>query len=103
LLDSRAECTTGSRTLAGKGAAQNINIKIDRDNKRAAAIQIFRQFHYLKKKPHWDNHFWANGCCVDAVEIDAEMIRQYLKYQEKLEKNLELDFGRIVKSRQQLG
>ncbi|MBM7072281.1 transposase [Shewanella sp. 202IG2-18] len=39
------------------------------------------------------NHFWAKGYCVDTVGVDAEMIRKYVKYQEKLEKQQEgLDF-----------
>ena len=58
--------------------------------KGKTAIQVFRQFPYLKKKPYWGNHFWAKGYCVDTVGVDAEMIRQYVKYQEKLERNLEL-------------
>ena len=61
--------------------------------KGKAAIQIFRQFPYLKKKPYWGNHFWAKGYCVDTVGVDAEMIRQYVKYQEKLERNLGLKFN----------
>ena len=60
--------------------------------KGRTAIQVFRQFPYLKKKPYWGNHFWAKGYCVDKVGVDAEMIRQYVKYQEKLERNLELTF-----------
>ena len=60
--------------------------------KGKTAIQVFRQFPYLKKKPYWGNHFWAKGYCVDTVGVDAEMIRQYVKYQEKLERNLELEF-----------
>ena len=60
--------------------------------KGKTAIQVFRQFPYLKKKPYWGNHFWAKGYCVDTVGVDAEMIRQYVKYQEKLERNLELRF-----------
>jgi putative transposase len=61
--------------------------------KGKAAIQVFHQFPYLKKKPYWGNHFWAKGYCVDTVGVDAEMIRQYVKYQEKLERNLELNFN----------
>ncbi len=60
--------------------------------KGKTAIQVFRQFPYLKKKPYWGNHFWAKGYCVDTVGVDAEMIRQYVKYQEKLERNHELRF-----------
>jgi len=60
--------------------------------KGKTALQIFKQFPDLKKKPYWGNHFWAKGYCVDTVGVDAEMIRQYVKYQEKLERNLEFDF-----------
>ncbi len=59
--------------------------------KGRTAIQIFRQFSYLKVKPYWGNHFWAKGYCVDTVGVDSEMIRQYVKYQEKMERNVELD------------
>ncbi len=57
--------------------------------KGKSAIQIFKQFPYLKKKPYWGNHFWAKGYCVDTVGVDAEMIRKYVKYQEKIERGLE--------------
>lgn len=59
--------------------------------KGKTALQMFRQFTYLKEKPYWGNHFWAKGYCVDTVGVDAEMIRKYVKYQEQLEKNLKLD------------
>ena len=59
--------------------------------KGRTAIQIFRQFPYLKEKPYWRNHFWAKGYCVDTVGVDAEMIRKYVKYQENRERNLKLD------------
>ena len=62
--------------------------------KGKTALQIFKQFPYLKVKPYWGNHFWAKGYCVDTVGVDADMIRQYVKYQEKMERNLELDFNK---------
>ena len=43
--------------------------------KGKTALQVFRQFSYLKDKPYWGNHFWAKGYCVDTVGVDAEMIR----------------------------
>jgi len=46
-------------------------------------------FPCLKKKPYWGDHFWAKGYCVDTVGVDAEMIRKYVKFQEKIEKDLE--------------
>ena len=60
--------------------------------KGKTALQVFRQFAYLKHKPYWGNHFWAKGYCVDTVGVDAEMIRKYVKYQEQRERTLELDF-----------
>jgi len=57
--------------------------------KGRAAIRVFKQFPYLKKRPYWGNHFWAKGYCVDTVGLDAEMIRKYVKYQETLEKQQE--------------
>jgi putative transposase len=43
----------------------------------------------LKKKPYWGNHFWSKGYCVDTVGLDSEMIRNYVKYQEKQERRAE--------------
>lgn len=61
--------------------------------KGRTAIRVFKQFPYLKKKPYWGNHFWAKGYCVDTVGLNEEMIKRYVKYQEKLEKQQEqLDF-----------
>lgn len=53
--------------------------------KGKTAIQIFRQFPDLKKKPYWGNHFWARGYCVDTVGLNHEMIQKYVKFQEKEE------------------
>ncbi len=57
--------------------------------KGKTAIQVFRQFPYLKKKPYWGNHFWAKGYCVDTVGMDEEKIRKYVKYQENKDKQAE--------------
>ncbi len=53
--------------------------------KGQTSIKLFKQFHQLRKKPYWGNHFWAKGYCVDTVGMDADMIRKYVKYQEKRE------------------
>ena len=49
------------------------------------SMRMFHQFRHLKKKPYWGNHFWAKGYCVDTVGLDADMIRKYVRYQEKKE------------------
>ena len=41
--------------------------------KGRTALQVFKQFSYLKQNTYWGNHFWAKGYYVDTVGIDAEM------------------------------
>nr|WP_051143721.1 IS200/IS605 family transposase [Psychromonas hadalis] len=90
-LCCRAKRTAKSCTLIGTPPERSIS-EVLGAVKRRTAIRVFKQFPYLKKKPYWGNHFWAKGYCVDTVGVDAEMIRKYVKYQEKLEKQHELKF-----------
>ena len=53
--------------------------------KGQTSIKLFKKFREFRKKPYWGNHFWAKGYCVDTVGIDADMVRKYVKYQEKQE------------------
>ncbi|MFH1153201.1 MAG: transposase [Pseudomonadota bacterium] len=53
------------------------------------SMKLFHQFRQLKKKPYWGNHFWAKDYCVDTVGLDADMIRKYVRYQERKEKQEE--------------
>lgn len=63
--------------------------------KGKSALRVFTRFPYLKQKPYWGNHFWAKGYCVDTVGVDADMIRKYVKYQEKQEQSqIQMKFGR---------
>jgi putative transposase len=48
---------------------------------------VFKKFPYLKGKPYWGNHFWAPGYCVDTIGLAEEMIRKYVKYQNKKDSN----------------
>ncbi len=57
--------------------------------KGRVAIRILNKFKKLKQNPYWGNHFWAKGYCVDTVGLDREMIRKYVKHQEKKEKRVE--------------
>ena len=57
--------------------------------KGRTAIRVLNKFRKLKQIPYWGNHLWARGYCVDTVGLDAEMIRKYVKYQEKQEKKAE--------------
>jgi len=54
--------------------------------KGRTAIRVFKKFPYLRERPYWGNHFWADGYCVDTVGLDEEMIRKYVVYQERKER-----------------
>jgi putative transposase len=51
--------------------------------KGKTAIQAFQKSPNLRTKQYWGNHFWSAGYCVGTVGMDAEMIRKYVKFQDK--------------------
>ena len=53
------------------------------------AIKLFKSYPKMKKKPYWGNHFWARGYFVSTVEIDEDVIKRYVKYQEEEGKRIE--------------
>jgi putative transposase len=58
--------------------------------KGRCAIRVFAKFPKLKQKPYWGNHFWARGYCLDTIGLDMEKILRYVKYQENIEKQMEI-------------
>ena len=62
--------------------------------KGKSAVRIHRQV-LGTKGTLFGRSFWARGYCVSTVGIDEHQIRQYIKEQEKLEKDqeqMDLDF-----------
>lgn len=55
------------------------------------AISLFKSYPKFKQKPYWGNHFWARGYFVNTVGLDEDLIRRYVKYQEKREKQRETE------------
>ncbi len=53
------------------------------------AIKLFKSYPQMKQKPYWGNHFWARGYFVSTVGIDEDVIKRYVKHQEKEEKQIE--------------
>ncbi len=47
------------------------------------AIKVFRSYPKLKRKLYWGNHFWSRGYFVSTVGLDEELIRRYIRFQEK--------------------
>ena len=62
--------------------------------KGRTAIRIFKQFPNLKQRPYWGNHFWAPGYCVDTVGLDSDMIKKYVQYQERQERQGKFSFAK---------
>jgi putative transposase len=41
------------------------------------------------RKKLWGNHFWSRGYFVDTVGVNEEIIRRYVRHQEKTEQTQE--------------
>ncbi|MBL4293623.1 transposase, partial [Vibrio fluvialis] len=52
-------------------------------------IRLFNKFPYLRKKKLWGNHFWQRGYFVDSVGMNEEIIRRYVRYQDRVGKEEE--------------
>ena len=50
--------------------------------KGKSALQIFRKFVRLRKR-YFGQHFWSRGYAVTTVGMDEEMIRKYVRWQQK--------------------
>ena len=52
--------------------------------KGKTAIRMFNKFPELRKK-YWGSHFWSRGYYINTVGKNEEMIREYIKNQDKLD------------------
>ncbi len=52
------------------------------------AIRLFQRYERLGKRL-WGRHVWSRGYCVSTVGINEEQIRQYVRWQEKKDKDIE--------------
>ena len=103
------EVEIGIRTFAEQSECEVVELNVQQDHvhllvmvppkvsistlvgrlKGRTAIRVLNKFRQLRQKPYWGNHLWARGYCVDTVGMDAEMVRKYVKYQEKKERQNE--------------
>jgi putative transposase len=58
------------------------------------AIRLFERYERLGRK-YWGRHLWARGYCVSTVGMDEEMIRTYVRWQEKRERTSEQRQGKL--------
>ena len=56
--------------------------------KGKSAIRMFRDYLQVKRN-FTGRHFWARGYCVSTVGLDEQMIREYIRNQEREEKRQE--------------
>ena len=52
------------------------------------AIRLFQRYEKIGKL-YWGRHLWSRGYCVSTIGIDEERIRQYVRWQEKKEQDIE--------------
>ena len=52
------------------------------------AIRLLQRYEKLGKR-FWGRHLWGRGYCVSTVGIDEERIREYVRWQEKKQREIE--------------
>ena|SRR5215203_1846651 len=52
------------------------------------AIRLFQRYERIGKR-FWGRHLWSRGYCVSTIGINEEQIRQYVRWQEKKDKEIE--------------
>jgi len=52
------------------------------------ALRLFQRYERLGKR-YWGRHLWARGYCVSTVGLNEQQIREYVKWQETKEKEIE--------------
>ena len=52
------------------------------------SLRLFQRYERMGKR-YWGRHLWARGYCVSTVGLNEQQIREYVKWQEKKEKEIE--------------
>ena len=52
------------------------------------ALRLFQRYEQIGKR-YWGRHLWSRGYCVSTVGLNEKQIREYVKYQEKKEKEID--------------
>ena len=58
------------------------------------ALRLLSRYERLGKQ-YWGRHLWGRGYCVSTIGIDETRIREYVRWQEKKQKELEELQGRL--------
>jgi putative transposase len=52
------------------------------------SLRIFERYEKIGKR-YWGRHLWSRGYCVSTVGLTEELIRRYVRHQEKMYKQIE--------------
>jgi len=52
------------------------------------SLNLFQRYEKLGKR-YWGRHLWSRGYCVSTVGLNEHEICEYVKWQEKKEKEIE--------------
>ena len=52
------------------------------------ALRLFQRYERLGKR-YWGRHLWSRGYCVSTVGLNEEQIREYVKWQERKEREID--------------
>ena len=52
------------------------------------SLRLFQKYERVGKR-YWGRHLWSRGYCVSTVGLTEELIRRYVRHQEKMDKQIE--------------
>lgn len=52
------------------------------------SLRMFQKYERIGKR-YWGRHLWSRGYCVSTVGLTEELIRRYVRHQEKMDKQME--------------
>ena len=58
------------------------------------ALRLLNRYERLGKQ-FWGRHLWSRGYCVSTIGIDETRIREYVRWQEKKQKEIEKLQGKL--------
>ena len=52
------------------------------------SLRLFQKYERVGKR-YWGRHLWSRGYCISTVGLNEDLIRRYVKHQEKMDKEQE--------------
>jgi putative transposase len=53
------------------------------------SLRLFQRYERVGKR-YWGRYLWSRGYCVSTVGLTEELIRRYVRHQEKIDKQIEV-------------